>query len=382
MGGDPLKFYELYVREMSRLGAGNGSSEASAAAHAVAAVPPPVAPPLLSVAGGGGGVLGSGGVPSLHHHQQEAEEREAALIVESLRQWRRVGERKMMFSLHLQMTKALSALSAPSARGGQQQQPQQQRMHNRGQGATTRATTTADVPLTSMDILGVDLGEFTARCLHTEKSCLKFLTAMLEGQSPGVVDHVRGSIDSWILFQNMDSLVRSNGLSSSSSTAATSDSTTAAGGGGGLSVQNSEKQRKAERQEAAVLYLTILSTLASLSGVQGGGDYGAKMTKALEEWQEAFANQVRALFRVCACRRCMLLAPTLLSPIANARKNKNRARPAGARARRISTCSCRRWRLWERTGRCRRCASPCRSGSRRSGSTHWCRRPRTSWPTR
>lgn len=77
----------------------------------------------------------------------------------------------------------------------------------------------------------------------------------------------------------MDSLVRSS---------STTDSSPAHGDGGG-----SEKQRKAERQEAAVLYLTILSTLASLSGVQGEGDYGAKMSKALEEWQEAFSKQVR-----------------------------------------------------------------------------------------
>jgi hypothetical protein len=198
LGGDPLKFYELYVREMSRVGAGNGSSEASAAAAAAAvaaaSAPPPVAPPLASVAAGGGG-----GVPSLHHRhqqQQEAEEREAAAIVEALRQWRRVGERKT-FSLHLQVTKALSAL-APAASSSSRRPPSQRKRAATVSGGGGGGS---GVSLTSRDILGVDLGEFTSVCLHTEKACLKFLTAMLEGQSTGVVDHVRGSIDSWILFQ-------------------------------------------------------------------------------------------------------------------------------------------------------------------------------------
>jgi hypothetical protein len=179
---------------MARVGAGNGSSEAPSAA-AAAAAPPPVAPPFMSVAAAGAhaGAV-NGGVPSLHHYhqQQEAEEREAALIVESLRQWRRVGERKL-FGLHLHVTKAISALGA---RGVGRAQRHQHQLHHQG-GA--RASLAA--PLTSKDILGVDLGEFTGVCLHTEKSCLKFLTAMLEGQSPGVMDHVRGSIDCWILFQ-------------------------------------------------------------------------------------------------------------------------------------------------------------------------------------
>jgi hypothetical protein len=86
----------------------------------------------------------------------------------------------------------------------------------------------------------------------------------------------------------MDSLVRSNGSSSPSPSGGSANDSTATA----LPAPSSEKQRKAERQEAAVLYLTILSTLASLSGVQGGsGDYGARMGKALEEWQEAFAKQ-------------------------------------------------------------------------------------------
>lgn len=93
----------------------------------------------------------------------------------------------------------------------------------------------------------------------------------------------------------MDSLIRGNGASSSSSSSVNDASTSSGGVPAGGTVQSSEQQRKAERQEAAVLYLTILSTLASLSGVQGGGEYGARMTKELEEWQEAFAKQVRGV---------------------------------------------------------------------------------------
>lgn len=76
------------------------------------------------------------------------------------------------------------------------------------------------------------------------------------------------SVDSYILFQNMDSLVH----------AATTNPSLDAG---------SKNQDKSDRQEAAVLHLTILSTLASLST----GDYGHKMTLVLEEWQEHISKR-------------------------------------------------------------------------------------------
>jgi hypothetical protein len=101
----------------------------------------------------------------------------------------------------------------------------------------------------------------------------------------------------------MDSLARGNGASSSSSSSSANDATISSSASAGGTVHSSERQRKAERQEAAVLYLTILSTLASLSGVQGGGEYGVRMTKALEEWQEPFAKQVGGWKRSVYIRR-------------------------------------------------------------------------------
>lgn len=102
----------------------------------------------------------------------------------------------------------------------------------------------------------------------------------------------------------MDSLARGNGASSSSSSSSSAnDATISSSASAGGTVHSSERQRKAERQEAAVLYLTILSTLASLSGVQGGGEYGVRMTKALEEWQEPFAKQVGGWKRSVYIRR-------------------------------------------------------------------------------
>jgi len=45
------------------------------------------------------------------------------------------------------------------------------------------------------------------------------------------------------------------------------------------------------KQETAVLHLTILSTLASLSA----GDYGNKMTTVLDEWRGRLSNQAGAV---------------------------------------------------------------------------------------
>jgi hypothetical protein len=155
--------------------------------------------------------------------EEAGEEAEAASIRNAHQQWKRIGERKLFF-----FQKA--GLTGPAGK----------------------------------DILGVGLETFVSVCLRTERSCLKFLTAMLEGQSPGLVDHVRQSIDSLLFFQNMDSLVR------------TSSST-------------SRPQLRQQKQESAVLYLTILSTLASLS--QDAEAYAEKMTALLDDWQESMSRR-------------------------------------------------------------------------------------------
>ena len=177
LGGDPLRFYEVYVKEMSRAGALTKDSE------------------------------------------------EWYIVQDTIAKWKRVGQRHL-FSFQSQGSKAYS----------------------------------------SKDILGIELPKFISRCLSAEKSCLKFLTAMLEGQSPGLVDHMRQSVDSYILVQNMDSLVGTPSVTV----------------GWGHKTQESR-----DKQEAAVLHLTILSTLASLSS----GDYGNKMTSVLEEWQDRISKR-------------------------------------------------------------------------------------------
>ena len=281
-GGDPLKFYELYVKEMSRLGSGGGGGAGSNAASA----PPPPGRPISMAAPS----VASTTASTHQQQQQDLEELEMLQILDNLRLWRRVGERKM-FSFHLHLTKALQTF-----------QPRPRETTAADAGAPSRVNSTGHPggAMSSKDILGVDLHDFTTSCLGAEKSCLKFLTAMLEGQNPGVVEHVRTSIDSFVLFQNMDSLTRGTATATSGSGhgAASFLGSTVAGAAssskGSLPVSSAaassslhEAQRRQEKQEAAVLYLTILSTLASLSRT-GGGD---QALKGLEEWQATFAKQ-------------------------------------------------------------------------------------------
>jgi len=320
-GGDPLKFYELYTKEMARVGGGGdggglGIGGGRPGGVTVGGQPPP-RPVSFMPSGGMAAAAVTAAASSQQQHQQDLEDLETMQILESLRLWRRVGERKM-FSFHLHLTKAFQALSSTQRREGGAIAAAASTATGAATGGARPMTlnSTAMGALTSKDILGVDLQDFTNVCLGVEKSSLKFLTAMLEGQNPGVVNHVRSSIDSFILFQNMDSLTRSTaqgpttvaGSLSSASSAATSSlpSLSSAATGAGSSTSTStgttlsslsssasfDAERTQAKQEAAVLYLTILSSLASLSSLAtGGGDYGLRMTKVLEEWQDTFAKQ-------------------------------------------------------------------------------------------
>jgi hypothetical protein len=50
-------------------------------------------------------------------------------------------------------------------------------------------------------LFGLMLVQWLVLGTRTERACLTFLTAMLEGQHPAIVEHVRTSIDAPILFQ-------------------------------------------------------------------------------------------------------------------------------------------------------------------------------------
>lgn len=142
--------------------------------------------------------------------------------------------------------------------------------------------------------------------------------------------------------QNMDSLVRI---------------TAGRAAGTGYVVQEQHR----EKQEAAVLYLTILSTLASLSQA---GEYGAKMTKALEDWQEASAKQGSA----GAATVGMLVASVEIVGMDGQIQQVSAPNPVSLIFWDTLLCSPEHHPI--------RCTLLCLNGSRHIGTIHWYKRPR------
>lgn len=99
----------------------------------------------------------------------------------------------------------------------------------------------------SSSILGVDMKVLRAVSKDTELSCLRMLLALLEGGSRGVIDAMRSQLDDGILLQNMENVYKHTTISSS------------------LMKQSAVAVTETNRT-TAVLYLTLISTLASAAG--------------------------------------------------------------------------------------------------------------------